>query len=181
MKQLPDILTSVTFWAAIGTLLSAAGAWFTYVASAVSSRKDTHEALLSLIAGLEAELDLISQWASGSEEDKGYLQTTTNEQFVVAHPEWFNPSFQIFTFDTPTLNNLTNSPQANLIRPIIQPFVNLNHSIHSFFDFIKIYQAFVYSEPAHYQSVMKMTSEGVAVSSYPEPERIYSNVIFWNE
>ena len=67
MKRLPDILTSATFWASIGTLWATSGAWFTYVAAAVASRQQTYEGILSLIKGLEAELALISQWASGEE------------------------------------------------------------------------------------------------------------------
>jgi hypothetical protein len=59
MKQLPDILTSASFWAAVGTLWAASGAWFTYVAAAVSSRQQTYEGILSLVEGLEVELDLV--------------------------------------------------------------------------------------------------------------------------
>jgi hypothetical protein len=66
MKQLPDILTSATFWASVGTLWAASGAWFIYVAAAVDSRQKTYEGILSLIAGLEVELELVSEWTGGA-------------------------------------------------------------------------------------------------------------------
>ena len=67
MRQLPDIMTSATFWASVGTLWAAAGAWFAYVAAAVSSRQEAYQGVLNLIAGLEAELHLVSEWAAGDE------------------------------------------------------------------------------------------------------------------
>jgi hypothetical protein len=73
MKQPPDILTSASFWASIATVWAASGAWFTYVAAAVASRQQTYEGILSLIEGLEAELALVSEWASGDEGSQGYL------------------------------------------------------------------------------------------------------------
>lgn len=68
MKQLPDILSSATFWASIATMWAASGAWFIYVAAALASRQQTYEGILSLIEGLEAEFELLSDWASGGEE-----------------------------------------------------------------------------------------------------------------
>jgi hypothetical protein len=70
---LPDIPTSVAFWAGIATLLSAAGAWFTFAATALASRRETYRGIKNLLIGLSAELDLISQWASGGEGEKGYV------------------------------------------------------------------------------------------------------------
>src|SRR5438445_3402057 len=88
MKQLPDILTSATFWASIGTLWAASGAWFTYVAAAIASRQQNYEGILNLIKGLEAELELVSEWASGDEGSKGYL-VKTRIQLMKEHPDWF--------------------------------------------------------------------------------------------
>src|SRR5439155_25344909 len=96
MKRLPEILTSATLWASIGTLWATSGEWFTYVAAAVASRQQTYEGILSLIKGLEAELALISQWASGEEGRQGYL-VETRLQLVNEHPDWFNPSRMVFT------------------------------------------------------------------------------------
>lgn len=91
MKQLPDILTSATFWASLATLWAASGAWFTCVASEVASRKKKYDGILSLIKGLEAELALVSEWASGEEGAQGY-PVRTRLQLVKEHPDWFNPS-----------------------------------------------------------------------------------------
>jgi hypothetical protein len=61
MKPLPDIATSAGFWAAIGTLWSVSGAWFTFVDAARASRKRTHEGILNLLTGIETELELVSR------------------------------------------------------------------------------------------------------------------------
>lgn len=132
MKQLPDILTSATFWASIATMWAASGAWFTYVAAAVASRQQIYEGILNLIEGLEAELALVSEWAAGDEGNQGYL-TKTRAQLAQEHTDWFNPSRAVFKFSTPTLGNLTNSPYARSLTPIVRPFVMLNHSIRRLF------------------------------------------------
>jgi hypothetical protein len=153
MKQLPDILTSVTFWASIATLWAASGAWFTYVAAAVASRQQTYEGILNLIEGLEAELALVSEWAGGDEGNLGYLPKT-RAQLNLEHADWFNPSRAVFKFSTPTLNNLTNSPYAKSLTPIVRPLVMLNHSIRRLFDNMERYQAFVFGDIALYQSIL---------------------------
>jgi len=128
MKQLPDILTSTTFWASIATLGAASGAWFTYVAAAIASRQQNYDGMLSLIKGLEAEFDLVSQWASGEEGATGYLAKTRGD-LVKEHADWFNPSRMVFTFSSPVLNNATNSPYAKSIGPIMGQFWVLNPAI----------------------------------------------------
>ncbi len=153
MKQLPDILTSTTFWASIGTLGAASGAWFTYIAAELSSRQRTYEGILSLIEGLEAELDLVSQWAGGDEGNQGYLQKN-RAQLTKEHTDWFNPSRAIFKFSTPTLSNLTNSPYASYLTPIIKPLVMLNDSIRRLFDNIDRYHMFVFGDAEKYQSTL---------------------------
>jgi hypothetical protein len=153
MKQLPDILTSATFWASIATMWAASGAWFIYVGAAVASRQQTYEGILSLIEGLEAELALVSDWAAGDEQSPGYLQKT-RVQLSLEHTDWFNPSRSVFKFSTPTLSNLTNSPYAKSLTPIARPFVMLNHSIRRLFENIDRYQAFVLGDVAMYQSVL---------------------------
>ena len=194
MKQLPDILTSATFWASIATMWAASGAWFTYVAAAVDSRQKTYEGILSLIEGLEAELALVSEWAAGDEGNQGYVKKTRT-QLGVEHPEWFNPSKAVFKFSTPTLSSLTNSPYAKSLTPIVQPFVMLNHSIRRLFDNIDRYQAFVFGDIAKYQSVLPMFAVNPAnlgsstmptsiVSPHPsqigltKEEQVYVNHIF---
>ena len=39
------------------------------------------------------------------------------------------PSRSVFTFSAPTLGNVTNSPHAKSLAPVIRPLVRLNHSI----------------------------------------------------
>ncbi len=164
MKQLPDILTSATFWASIATMWAASGAWLTYVAAAVASRQQTYEGILNLIEGLEAELALVSEWAAGDEGNHGYL-SKTRAQLTREHTDWFNPSRAVFKFGTPTLSNLTNSPYAKSLTPIVRPIVMLNHSIRRLFDNIERYQAFVFGDIAMYQSVLPKFAVNSADSS----------------
>jgi hypothetical protein len=154
MKQLPDILTSAAFWASVGTVWAAAGAWFTYVAAALDSRRKTYDGICNVIEGLEAELSLVSDWASGEEGSAGYVEAT-RAQLVQAHPDWFNPSRTVFTFSTPNLTSLTSSPYTKPMRGIMRPFVLLNHSIHRLFDYIGQYQAFVMGDVTLYQVVLE--------------------------
>lgn len=154
MKQLPDIVTSATFWASCATMWAASGAWYTYVAAVVASRQQTYEGILSLIIGLEAELTLVSQWACGEEPSQGYL-VRTRLQLVKEHPDRFNPSRMVFKFNTPRLNNVTNSPYVGALGPIIRQLIMLNHSISQLFDSLERYQAFVMGDVLMYQSVME--------------------------
>jgi hypothetical protein len=195
MKQLPDILTSATFWASIATVWAASGAWFTYVAATVDSRRKTYEGILSLIEGLEAELALVSVWAAGDDGNQGYL-SKTRAQLKKEHPDWFNPSRSMFTFSTPVLNNVTNSPYARFLSPIIRPLVMLNHSIRRLFENRERYQVFVFGDIARYQSVLPkfaVNPANLAASTTPtsivspDPsqigltpeEGVYVNHIFW--
>ena len=178
MKQLPDIVTSVTFWAAVGTLWGAAGAWFTYVAVAVSSRQQTYDGIKSLIAGIEAELGLVSQWAAGDEGNQGYL-AKSQDQLSTENPDWFNPTRMAFTFSTPTLTNLTSSPYASALRPIIAPLVILNHSIRRYFESVDLYYSYVMGDMASYQSVLdKMAATPAHQILWTEREAAYRGHIF---
>jgi len=190
VKQLPDILTSATFWAQIATMCAASGAWFTYVAAAFASRQQTYEGILNLIKGLEAELALVSQWAAGDEGNQGYV-SKTRDQLTQEHPDWFNPNRAVFKFGAPTLSNLTNSPYAKSSTPIIMPFVVLNHSIRHVFDNLDRYQAIALGDSVKYQSVVKKFSVNPAstmpkaiVTPHPSKigltpdERVYVNHVF---
>lgn len=174
MKQLPDILTSVTFWASIGTLWAAAGAWFTYVAATLDSRRKAYDGVTNLVAGLEEELMLVSQWANGGEGSQGYLQATRG-QLIKEHTDWFNPSRMIFTFDTPNLSTVTSSPYAKSMGSVIRPFVVLNHSIRRLFDYISRYQAFVMGDVALYQIALEKfapKSTPIELANSLPPEKI---------
>lgn len=167
MKQLPDILTSATFWAQIATMWAAPGAWFTYVAAAIASRQQTYEGVMNTIEGLEPELELVSQWASGEAGSQGYV-SKTRAQLGVEHPDWFNPSRAVFRFSTPNLNNLTNSPYASHLTPIVRSVVVLNHSIRRLFDNIDRYQAFVFGDIKMYQDVLQKFAPAVPPPSRPQ-------------
>ena len=174
MKQLPDILTSTTFWASIATLGAASGAWFTYVAAELASRERTYDGIVSLIEGLEAEMDLVSQWAAGDEGNPGYLKKT-RAKLGQEQTHWFNPSRAIFKFSTPTLSNLTSSPYASYLAPIIKPPVMLNHSIRRLFDNIDRYHLFVYGDVEKFQSTLpKFALNPPDLGSSVMPESIVS-------
>jgi hypothetical protein len=176
MKQLPDILTSAGFWASIATLWGAAGAWATFVSAEIRSRQQTYEGVNNLIAGIEAELSLVEDWASGKEGDVGYLQSKSFDELAKEHTDWFNPSRQIFSFDTPALSGFTNSPYIRLLSSVIPAFVRLNHSIRALFDFVKIYQTFVHADPALYSEVFTSVSAGKRPPT--DAGTIYSNIVF---
>ena len=179
MKPLPDIATSASFWAAIGTLWGAAGAWFTFVLAAKASRKQLHEGVLNLIAGIEAELGLVENWASGKEGEVGYLKCDDTRALAKAHPNWFNPSRHIHTFESPTLNNFTNSPFMTHLMPVVPALVRLSYSIHRLFDYITTaYNPFIASDANTYQEVVRKLSAGMPPSGLLVPEKVYANFVF---
>lgn len=171
MKQLPDIVTSATFWAQIATMWAASGAWFTYVAAVINSKRQTYEGILNLIDGLEAELALVSEWAAGGNGNPGYVSKTRAE-LTREHTDWFNPSRAVFRFSTPTLSSLTSSPYAKSLTPIIRPFVMLNHSIRRLFENLDRYEAFVFGDTAKYQSVLPKFAVSPARGSSTMPTTI---------
>jgi hypothetical protein len=173
---LPDIPTSVAFWAGVATLLSAAGAWFTFAATVLSSRRETYQGIRNLLVGLNAELDLISQWASGGEGDPGYVLPEDLTKLTKEQKDWFNPSRYIFTLETPTLQNLTRSQYIRHLTPIVQPLVKLNYSFRRLFDFHADFRDFVNSSPALYTSVFKKLKDPLSV--YLPPEADFMNFVF---
>lgn len=187
MKQLPDILSSANFWASIATMWAAAGAWGTYVALEAASRKKKYDGIMSLVEGLEAELALVSAWASGEDGAQGYPKATRLE-LVLGHPDWFNPSRMVFKFSTPRLNDVTNSAYVGSLGPIIPQLVTLNHAIHQLLDSIDRLQAFVMGDVLMYQSVMEKLApktSPVELALSPPPTVIsmpqYLNQIAWTQ
>jgi hypothetical protein len=173
---LPDIPTSVAFWAGIATLLTAAGAWFTFAATALGSRRETYEGIRNLLVGLEAELDLISEWARGKEGDSGYVLPDDLRQLTKEQKDWFNPSRYIFTLEAPTLQDLTRSHYIRHLAPIVQPLVRLNYSFRRLFDFHADFRNFVNNSPALYTSVFKKLKEPQSV--YSPAEGDFMNFVF---
>lgn len=178
MKPLPDIITSASFWAAIATLWGAAGAWFTFLLTTKASRKQTYEGVLNLIAGIEAELDLVESWARGKEGDVGYLECDERE-LVTKHPDWFYPSRHVYTFYSPTLSNFTASPFMRNLMPVVPTLVRLSYSIHRLFDYVTTnYNPFVASDPDMYQEVVRKLTAGTPPLGLPLAERVYANFVF---
>jgi len=128
------------------------------------------------MAGIEAELDLVSEWASGGEHDLGYLQSKTKIELTKEHPDWFNPSRQIFSFDTPSLQSFTRSAQLRLLAEIVLPLVRLNYSIRRLFDLHNELRTFANSNPELYSSVFKKLATTPA--PFTDEEQVYMNIIF---
>jgi hypothetical protein len=173
---LPDISTSVAFWAGTATLWGAAGAWFTFAATAHNFRRETYQGICNLLVGLSAELDLIKEWASGGEGDPGYVLPEDLGKLTAEQRDWFNPSRYIFTLETPTLQNLTRSSYIRHLTPIVRPLVKLSYSFRRLFDFHADYRAFVNSSPALYLSVYRKLRE--PNNTYSSEERDYMNFVF---
>lgn len=112
-----------------------AGAWATYALDSWASRRQDHAALMNLIAGIEAELALASEWACGDEGNQGNLLSKTRGQLLKEQPDWFYPNRRIFTFETPALSTLTSSPYAKSVGALLPSFVSLNHSIRRLLDY----------------------------------------------
>ena len=72
---------------------------------ALDSRRKIYDGILSLIEGLDAEFDLVTEWAAGDGGNQGYV-SKTRPQLANEHPDWFNPSRAVFKFSTPVLNNV---------------------------------------------------------------------------
>lgn len=180
VRPLPDVATSASFWAAIATLWGAAGAWFTFLLTARASRQQTYDGILNLITGIEAELSLVESWASGKEGDEGYLKRDDNPSALAQrHPDWFNPSRHIYTFESPTLSNFTNSPFVAHLKPLVPVLVRLSNSIHRLFDFVTTkYNPFVASDPGSYQGAVKNLSLGVSLKNLELNEQVYVNFVF---
>lgn len=157
---------------------AAAGAWFTFYAQVMTSRTQNQNAIMNLIAGLEAELELISFWAGGAEGDLGYLQSQTEGQLTREHEDWFNPSRQIFKFEAPALEALTTSAQLSRLTPLIKPLVRLNYSIRRVFDLHSELRTFALAHPQLYESVVRKLSVKIPVKGCTQDEQVYMNHIF---
>lgn len=155
---------------------AASGAWFTFYSAQSASKKQSTANTENLIAGLEAELDLISAWASGGKNDSGYLQSKTQTELVKEHPDWFYPSRQIFSFDAPTLQRLTASTELRKLGDIAPALVTLNHSIHRLFNLNTELRAYVLSHPNLYDSVSEKLRR--TPTTFTEEEKMYMNIIF---
>lgn len=174
--RLPDISTSVAFWAGIATLWTAAGAWFTFKATALKTRQDTYEGIRNLLVGLTVELDFIKQWASGGEGDLGYVLSSDPKELAESRPDWFNPSRYIFDFETPTLQNFTLSPYVGHLAAIVRPLVKLNYSFRRLYGVHADYRAFATNNPSLYAITFRKLKQKAPASSQEELD--YANAVF---
>jgi hypothetical protein len=131
---------------------------------------------MNLLAGIDAELELVSLWASGADGDKGYLQGHTNEQLAKQHSDWFHPSRQIFTFDSPSLQSFTTSTHLRHLASLVRPLVRLNYAIRRVFDLHDELRRFVNSHPNLYDSVFKKLA--TVPNVYTSDEQVYMNIVF---
>jgi hypothetical protein len=174
--MLPAIADSTAFWSSLLTIWAAVGAWFTFFGAANDSRHRNHEDIMNLLTGIDAELELVSLWAGGGVEEKGYLHINTNEQLVKLHPDWFDPSRQIFTFDTPSLQSFTTSAQLRYLPSIVRPLVRLNYSIRRVFDLHDELRTFAHSHPALFDSVSKKLA--VKPNTFTPDEQTFLSIVF---
>jgi len=140
---------SAAFWASIATLWGAAAAWFTYFGTVWRNRKDRDAGVRTLLSGLNAELEVVNDWAGGN--GSGYpseMEDVRKEQ-----PGWFVPSRLIFSFQCPIIHGLTQSPYLRELQPIVTDVVALSRSITRLFDFYGEYRAYATSHPALYDAV----------------------------
>jgi hypothetical protein len=161
---------TAVFWASIATLWGAAAAWFTYFGTVWRNRKERDAALRALLSGLNAELRVVNDWASGS--GPGYPNQIENVQ--VEHPDWFVPSRLIFSFQCPIIHGLTQSPYVRELQPILADVVALSRSITRLFDYYGEYRTFVTARPELYDLVSrKMGSAQGGPVALTEEEQIY--------
>jgi hypothetical protein len=63
------------------------------------------------------------------------------------------------------------------LTPVLPEFVRLNHSIRRLFDYLKIYQTFVLSDPDHFGAVFSLLSEAKLPGT--GTAHVYTNVVFF--
>jgi hypothetical protein len=175
LRSLTDIATSAGLWASVATLWGAAGIWFTYFSEAQTRRKEEHDRIQNLLAGICAELDVANAWAAGDENNKGYLQSKTIEQLTHENGDWFYPTRLIFTFHTPTIHGITTSPFAHDLSQVLPSIVKLSYSIRRLFEANADLRSFANQSP-FYASVMKKLAQLNNV--YTEQEREFMNILF---
>src|SRR5213596_493390 len=108
-----DVLNAAAFWGSIAQLLGIGAAWLAFVSERHDARKRTFEAERSTLAGIEAEMRLISPWASGDPpENPGYPPGSPESYKDEKWADWSNPFRIIFRLECPVIRNLTRSPHA---------------------------------------------------------------------
>ncbi len=152
-------METASTWAAIAALAAVGFAWFTYIAAAKASNERKHKGLQNTILGIEKELDLIASWAGDKEKGVGYLASTAKECFEEKFQEWSNPGRTIYTFDYPTIKNLTASDYVGYLRPIIDDFVTLNYSIVRLYNMYEEYRYYARARLNLFDSVSKKHAE----------------------
>jgi hypothetical protein len=175
-----SIADKASFWASIATILGLAGAWLTYFAASQVAKREQNDELQGLLESLKTELNEISLWASGGENSPGYLPNPDQINLTTIHPDWFNPSRQIYSFEYPTIRNITANSLLSKIRSIEEPLVLLNHALTNLFELHREYRSYVLSRPEIYSSTLhKLTSIPPGEPSDAEAE-FMSHVFSYN-
>jgi hypothetical protein len=159
-------------------MLGLTGAWLTYVANISAEKRSENEDLKGLLDRLGTELAEISPWASGDDASAGYLPADQNS-LASMHPDWFNPSRQIYSLEYPTIRSFTANPLLSKIRPIEEPFLLLNHALTNLYELHREYRAFVLARPDLYSSTLRHITTAPKELSDAEAEYM-SHVFSYN-
>ena len=173
-----DIVGAAGFWGSVAQILGISAAWFAFVTERREARRRTFESVKDIITGLEAEMALISLWASGKPDNPGYRPIAAEEYWKDerTRAEWSDPERIIYPFDYPTVKSLTQSQHVRLLGPIIGEFVRLNYSIVRMFDFYAEYRRYVIARPALVDTVgPKLGKDG---AEFSEEEKLFLASVF---
>lgn len=175
-----SVLDKASFWASAATILGVAGAWLTYFATSSVAKRDENDELRALLERLSVELAEISPWASGDEDSPGYLPNPDHNSLALIHPDWFNPSRQIFSFEYPTIRGITASPLLPKIQPIEESLVLLNHALTNLYEVYREYRTYVLSRPELYSSTLRKLTAMPPVEPSDAEAEFMSHVFSYN-
>ncbi len=177
LRHLSD---TATVWSAIAALWALAAAWYTYHATVVANHENVFDGLQNMIVGIRKELDLISLWAGPEDNAPGYLDSKSRNEYFAEMADRRYPDRMIYTFDYPTIKNLTSSQYVRFLEPIISEFVILTFSIVRLYNYYNEYRSFVISQPSIRRSVdRKLATQGTTPLS-PDEARFVEEVFGYN-
>jgi hypothetical protein len=124
---------------------------------------------------------LISLWAGHKDDDPGYLDSKTPDQyFKEKHSDWGSPERIIYTFECPTIKGLTSSQYVRFLEPIIGDFITLKYSIVRLYDYYTEYRGFVISQFSLRHAVNEKDKAQNTASFTQEEVRFLDRVFHYN-